>query len=202
MKVELLARTPNAIQVVFTAIRTCYSPYDQGYLWNKDFEKYQLRGNDHLRLIKHVMNHGHTSTFEHVSFTFGVSDVSRSLLAQLTRHRIGFSYSVQSQRYVNHDKHNFGFVVPPNIKEKGGNVLEDYQLLMEKIQNVYSTLVEKGVKPEDARYVLPNAATTNITVTMNLRAILDFYSKRNSLTHAQWEIATLTEQFRKLVKKS
>ena len=52
---------------------------------------------------------GHESPVEHATFTFAVEGVSRSLLAQLTRHRMA-SFSVQSQRYV--DKENFEYVIP------------------------------------------------------------------------------------------
>ena len=67
---------------------------------------------------------------------------------------------------------------------------------METLQDAYNSMIECGLKPEDARYVLPNAATTNITATCNLRAFLDFYSKRNEETHSQWEIAMLAERMK------
>ena len=60
---------------------------------------------------------GHASPIEHASFTFGIEGVSRTLLAQITRHRIA-SFSVQSQRYVRLD--DFRYVVPPEIEAPGG----------------------------------------------------------------------------------
>ena len=51
------------------------------------------------KFIRQIKRSGHTSVLEHASFTFGIDGVSRSLLAQITRHRIA-SFSVQSQRYV------------------------------------------------------------------------------------------------------
>ena len=210
MDIEILSSTPDAIKVAFTAIRTCYSPEDYQELWDAEFDKYVEKNNDHIRLIKQIVNHGHTSTLEHISFTFGISGVSRSLLAQLTRHRIGFSYSVQSQRYVNASKNEFQYVTPVSIKELNKpnpyNPNEHYSDVfhetMEVIQNAYDKLISFGVKPEDARYVLPNAATTNLILTVNLRAFMDFYSKRNSETHAQWEIAELAEIMKeKIIEK-
>ena len=56
---------------------------------------------------------GHASPIEHASFTFGIEGVSRTLLAQITRHRIA-SFSVQSQRYVRLD--DFRYVIPPEIE--------------------------------------------------------------------------------------
>lgn len=204
MKVELLSHTPDAVKVAFTAIRTCYSSSDQEYIWNEEFDKYKENNEDHIRLIKQILNHGHTSTLEHVSFTFALSGVSRSLLAQLTRHRIGFSYSVQSQRYVKmstDSKHgSFNYITPPSIMSVDSLIV--YDDLMKEIQKAYDKLVSMGIRAEDARYVLPNAATTNVTVSFNLRAFLDFYKKRNAETHAQWEIQQLAETLRKEIEKA
>jgi thymidylate synthase (FAD) len=86
--------------VALTAIRTCYSPSEPSKIIETEGEKYfGNRGKEGARLINHIMSSGHTSTMEHITFTFVIEGVSRSLLAQLTRHR-HFSYSVQSQRYV------------------------------------------------------------------------------------------------------
>jgi thymidylate synthase (FAD) len=201
MNVKLLAHTPDAIKVAFTAIRTCYSPKSSDELWNEEFDSYLGRNNDHIRLIKQIVNHGHTSTLEHISFTFSIEGVSRSLLAQLTRHRIGFSYSVQSQRYVNAAKNEFGYVIPPEM-ENDPNFLAAYKQTMSDLQEIYNAYIHNGIKPEDARYILPNAATTNLILTVNLRAFLDFYAKRNNTTHAQWEIAELAEKMKEIIVQS
>lgn len=193
MKIELLAKTSDALKVAFTAIRTCYSPLEQIEVWNAEYDKYMAKNDDHIRLVKQIVSHGHTSTLEHVNFTFAVSGVSRALLAQLTRHRIGFAYSVQSQRYVR-EREMFDFITPPSIEDTA-----EYDKIMEEIYLGYKKLLDLGVKPEDARFVLPNAATTNITMTLNLRAFLDFYSKRNENTHAQWEIAGFAEELKRKI---
>ncbi len=202
MKVTLLSKTEHAIKVAFTAIRTCYSPSEQEEVWEHQFDEYAKKDDDHIRLIKQIVNHGHTSTLEHIQFTFAINGVSRSLLAQLTRHRIGFAYSVQSQRYVRleSDSKSGGFdvVVPPSIEENE-EAMRKYEEVMESLQKSYDELRDLGIKAEDARYILPNAATTNITMSVNLRAFLDFYSKRNKETHAQWEIADLAERLRDVI---
>lgn len=200
MKVNLISKTENAIRVAFTAIRTCYSPKDAAQLWNNEFDKYQKNNNDHIRLIKQIVNHGHTSTLEHINFTFSIEGVSRSLLAQLTRHRIGWSYSVQSQRYVNAAKNEFDYVTPDSFIDKEMQYFLKSE--MERIQKVYNKLINNGIKPEDARYILPNAVTTNLIITCNLRAFMDFHSKRNKTTHAQWEIAELAEQMKNQIEES
>jgi thymidylate synthase (FAD) len=213
MHVELLAHTPEARKIAFTAIRTCYSPNEPSDLFEgAEYEKYQEKpagdgqeGSDADRLFRHIVHSGHTSTLEHINFTFALEGVSRVLLAQLTRHRVGFGFSVQSQRYVSDasDKKKGGFqhVVPPKVAE-----IEEaaayYDQVMESLQTAYDRLVELGVPKEDARFVLPNAASTNITMTANLRALLTFYSKRKPGRGAQWEIAELAERLRSEVVKA
>ncbi|HFK1494789.1 FAD-dependent thymidylate synthase [Bacillus cereus] len=157
------------------------------------------------RLIRHIVGSGHTSTLEHLTYTFAVEGVSRALLTQLTRHRVGFSYSVQSQRYVrmgSDDKiGGFDYVVPETVKAKGEQVVKVYNAMMYKLQSDYDLLRTLGIPAEDARSVLPNAATTNLVLTANLRGLLDFYNKRRKGKGAQAEIAELAEQLRQEVVK-
>ncbi|MED3932935.1 FAD-dependent thymidylate synthase [Priestia megaterium] len=203
-----------------TAIRTCYSSNKPSEIIDLEGDKYFKReatdgegGTDADRLIRHIMKSGHTSTIEHLNFTFAIEGVSRSLLAQITRHR-HLSFSVQSQRYVkfgSSDKsEGFDFILPPTVTEEKtadmydfvyGAPIRDrpsteiYEEAMEVIQKAYDKLREAGVPAEDARMVLPNAATTNLVMTGNLRALLDFYSKR-SAKGAQWEIRELADKLR------
>lgn len=204
MKVKLLASTPNAKRVAFAAIRSCYSPVGAEELFNKEFDKYAAReGDDVMRLIKEIVGHGHTSTLEHITFTFAIEDLSRACLAQLTRHRIGWSYSVQSQRYVKQSsgsKHGeAGFVYPTlqylddDKRDRAGRILGN---VVNVCQDSYDSLVALGVKAEDARSVLPINCTCNLTVSCNLRAFLDFYGKRRKGTHAQEEIQELAEMMK------
>lgn len=213
MHVELLAYTPEARKIAFTAIRTCYSPNEPSDLFEgAEYDKYQEKpaadgqeGSDADRLFRHIVGSGHTSTLEHINFTFAIEGVSRVLLAQLTRHRVGFGFSVQSQRYVSDSsdkkKGGFKYVLPPKIEEKG-EAAAYYERLMETLQTAYDHLIDLGVPREDARFVLPNAAATNITMTANLRALLSFYSKRKPGRGAQWEIAQLADRLREVVVKA
>ncbi|PGZ02205.1 thymidylate synthase (FAD), partial [Bacillus thuringiensis] len=129
----------------------------------------------------------------HITFTFAIEGVSRALLAQFTRHRVGFSFSVQSQRYVrfgSDDKSGgFDYVAPDKVK--GRDIERIYQKFMEDIQEMYDYLRDCGVPAEEARMVLPNATTTNLVMTGNLRSLLDFYAKRRKGNGAQAEIAEL-----------
>ncbi|HHK5564179.1 TPA: FAD-dependent thymidylate synthase [Bacillus thuringiensis] len=196
--------------VALSAIRTCYSPNKPSRIVDLEGEKYfkgkatdGKGGKEVDRLIRHIVGSGHTSTLEHLTYTFAVEGVSRALLTQLTRHRVGFSYSVQSQRYVrmgSDDKiGGFDYVVPETVKAKGEEVVKAYNEMMYKLQSDYNLLRTLGIPAEDARSILPNAATTNLVLTVNLRALLDFYNKRRKRKGAQAEIAELAEQLRQEV---
>lgn len=199
--------------VSLVAIRTCYSANKPTEIITKEGDKYFCKeatdgkgGTDADRLIRHIVSSKHLSVMEHLSFTFAVEGISRACLAQLTRHRVGFSYSVQSQRYVRFgsvDKSGgFDYVVPESIIGKGDDGAESiFRQFMETVQRVYDELRSLDVPPEDARMILPNAATTNLVITANLRALLDFYGKRRKGRGAQWEIAELAEKLRAEVAK-
>ena len=102
MKVKLLSHTPDPDRLVAVAAKLCYSASDIDQLEEKQTpEKVE-------EFLDRLVDVGHESPVEHASFTFAVEGVSRSLLAQITRHRIA-SFSVQSQRYV--DKSNFEYIL-------------------------------------------------------------------------------------------
>ena len=155
---------------------------------------------DQSAFIEKLMDMGHESVLEHASFTFGVEGVSRVLLAQLTRHRIA-SFSVQSQRYVSYEN-GFGYIIPESIEALGEEAVKKYAEQMQTIESWYvdwqKQLGNKGEKSnEDARFVLPNACETRLTVTMNVRELLHFFSLR-MCSRAQWEIRRMAEEMFRL----
>jgi thymidylate synthase (FAD) len=195
--------------VALTAIRTCYSPLKPSEIVATEGEKYFGNaatdgegGTEADRLFRHITRSGHTSTLEHLSYTFAIEGVSRALLAQLTRHRVGFSFSVQSQRYVrlgsNDKSGGFDFITPPSI-EGSQDAKQIFVSAMVTLQAFYDGLRAAGVPAEDARMILPNAAATNLTMTTNLTALLGFYKKRKPGRGAQFEIAQLAEQLKNAV---
>lgn len=188
--------------LAFTAIRTCYSAGKPSELLNNEGAKYFGEDKDINRLINHIVKSGHTSTLEGITFNFAVEGVSRALLAQLTRHRVGFSYSVQSQRYVKFSSDSksggFDYVVPEKVKDNE-KAYGEYLSIMDTYQSHYDHLISLGIPQEDARSVLPQGATCNLVLTVNLRALLDFYSKRAPKKGAQFEITQLAEQLKEKV---
>ncbi len=201
LKVRLLRYTPEPEKVIAMGAKLCYSNADIDELMQG------IDQNDQTRFLQRLMDMGHLSPVEHASFTFGVEGVSRSLLAQITRHRIA-SFSVKSQRYVSEQSQGqgtFNYIIPPSIAELGTEYVEKYQNQMAQIQNWYDEWVDalgnKGEKSnEDARFVLPNAAETKFIVTMNARELLHFFSLR-CCNRAQWEIRQLAIEMLRLVKE-
>ena len=189
--------------VALAAIRQCYSHKTAEEVLISESEKYfGDKGQEGKRLFNHIVKSGHTSTLEHINFTFAIEGVSRSLLAQLTRHR-HMSFSVQSQRYVKLSSESrsggFNYVIPKSVEEKGFDAIYEYRFMMSNSQDQYDRLIELGIPQEDARSVLPNATTCNLVMSANLRTLLDFYSKRKPGNGAQHEIATLAEEIKNRV---
>jgi len=149
------------------------------------------------RIIKRVTGYGHVSVIEHASFTFSIEDVSRALTHQLVRHRIA-SYTQQSQRYVTYDTLE-KYVTPPSITNNA-EAKKIFDEALEEISGTYKKLLKLGVPKEDARFILPNAAKTNIIVTMNARELRHFFNLR-CCTRAQWEIREVATEMLKQAKK-
>lgn len=136
------------------------------------------------RFLMARVREGHESLIEHASATFEISGVSRACTHQLVRHRIA-SYSQESQRYV--DMSQPEYVVPPSVAADP-EALAVWNQATAGIADAYRQLRERGVRKEDARFLLPNAAATRIVVTMNFRAWRHFIKERGLNRAAQWEI--------------
>ncbi|NGM81225.1 FAD-dependent thymidylate synthase [Paenibacillus sp. 7124] len=215
--------------LALTAIRSCYSPLKPTEIIPAEGAKYfgqtasdNEGGTEADRLFRHITRSGHSSTLEHCVYTFAIEGVSRALLAQLTRHR-HLSFSVQSMRYVRFgsaDKSGgFDHVTPDSVGAQdvpGTNRYDDvplsmrsdplkayeiYDEFMDEAQRTYDRLRSAGIPAEDARMVLPQAATCNLVLTGNLRSLLDFYAKRRPGSGSQAEISELSERIREEITK-
>ncbi len=158
------------------------------------------------RFVETLRKSGHESVLEHASIT-AIIVCSRACSHQLVRHRIA-AYSQESQRYCNYGKKESLLVIcPPGI----GLIPGDYESYGTMIRqggvtidlstrqtqwvhhinwayNEYKRELADGLKPEDARYVLPNATKTELAVTFNLRQWRHVFKERALNRHAQWEI--------------
>lgn len=169
MEIELISWTQNPVFLAGMAAATC------------------TRG-EPGRALLHALHSGHESVLEHVVFTFRVKGVSRVLLAQLTRHRIA-SFSVESQRYC--DMGEMPVVVPASIAGNA-DILREWESLMAHAKTFYRYAVDQDIPKEDARYGTPQAAQTNLVLTMNARELRHFFSLR-CCNKAQWEIRELAD---------
>lgn len=165
MTVTLIAHTPNPLYVCAEAASVCYN------------------SEPNLKIVKGCIRSGHASVLEHATFTFRIEGISRACSHQLVRHRMA-SYSQQSQRYVKYDNLDWVEVGLNKDNIESINAVCDYSLL------AYKNLISKGVPTEQARAVLPNATPTTIYVTMNVRALMNFFNER-LCTRAQAEIRHL-----------
>lgn len=178
MNVELVRMTENPVEAIELAASNCYdsTPSPDG------------------RIMKACYKSGHHSVLEFCQMHFHIEGVSRSLLAQLTRHRT-FSFAVRSQRYVK--ENNFEYVMPKSIANNEFCSIV-YKMFHERVQQTYDKLLECDIPAEDARYILPNSCYTVVDVSCDLRNFIHFCNER-LCTRAQWEIRELAQQMRDLV---
>lgn len=213
IKVTLLAHTPDIEKTVAKAAKLCYSPV------GIDEISEDLTDENVDKFLNTLMDLGHESPIEHVSFTFGIEGISRTCSHQIVRHRIA-SYSQQSQRYVKLEQ--FEYIIPPQIeanpraKEIFIKHMKDSQKAYDEINKaIYDKnlqdmidggMNEKKAKSsaekksiEDARYVFPNACETKMVITMNARTLMNFFKLR-TCERAQWEIRQVAYDMLNLVK--
>jgi len=175
LKVELVSYTPNPVESCGRAAGICY-------------DKEQKE--DYGSFIKRIISYGHMDVIEHANFTFRVEGISRACSHQLVRHRHS-SFSQRSQRYVSEKESSFILpsleYVSPEKREEASSVMREY---IKRSYEVYASLIKLGVKKEDARFVLTNAAETRLFWTTNARSLRHFFVMRLDIS-AQWEIRDL-----------
>lgn len=182
MEVKLIAKTypiigSSDMQVVEKAACMCYDSTPTA-----DF-----------KIANSCYDSIHWSVFEHLSFTFEITGVSRALLAQLSRHR-HISMTVASQRYISYED-GFGYVNPFNENTVSYDLFESD---MKQVQDYYNRYIAIGEKAENARAVLPNACCTKLVLTMNARALIEISHKR-LCTRAQKEIREMFQKIKEQV---
>ena len=127
---------------------------------------------DDTNLIRFLIKAGHTGPFEHIIYTFNINNISRSFLAQITRHRIG-TFSSTSQHYQ--DYRDYPFIISPNTTTLRRHAFE---LSFNKAMSTYQFMIKMGEPKEEARQVLPNAMGVNLLWTVNARSLMNFFTQR------------------------
>jgi len=197
--VELMAITPNAEDIIEKACRTCYL----------SFPRYDPpKSTDDL--IKKILQKRHFSVLEHGAATFRIRGGSRVFTHELVRHRF-ISPSQESQRYVCYaDKPgrkktvDFQFVLPEtiakaNLQDNPESATRLYEKAILACYEIYEKLLDAGVPPEDARYLLPNATVSQIVITANFRELRHFFCVRTN-PRAHWEIREIALAMLRIMK--
>ena len=247
MKCEILQQTPDPEKVVCKAARNDYSKYWVGEhtfeeimeavsvdneIHNELKEKHQSWDDEKIEiearkrsLISRILDDKHFGPFEHPEITFTVEGVSRSLMAQLTRHRVGITFDIQSMRYVDFEdtspEPGEGVIVIPELDDPGisgrnaefadafkdmddNDVLERrrevYEQSMRDSFTSYRELLNYGVAPENARMVLPIGTKVNMVFSLNARTLMHIADMR-AAGDAQWEIREMTKEVLTLAKQ-
>jgi thymidylate synthase (FAD) len=187
MKVKLLSNTN--LSVCDFAICKCY-----GNNPHEDLEKQKSR-------IDRVANVSkHSSTIEHLVYSFDIDGISRACLQELARHRIA-SYTVKSSRYTLQElKKEKNFKI---FKEKASKyvVLTDNEVVNEAILSALENLRlcvldipnAKTIPNDLSKYCMPEAYKTSLVMTINARSLQNFLELRTS-KHALWEIQLLAKE--------
>lgn len=185
--VTMMAITPNAEDVIERACRTCYL----------SFHRYNPPASTE-ELIKKVIRKKHHSVLEHTMATFRIKGGSRVFTHELVRHRL-MSPSQESQRYVKYGHtRDYDIVVPPSVKDSA--YFEKYMVWAAEAERMYSEMVEAGVPKEDARYILPNATTSEIVISANFREFRHIFQVRCH-PRAHWEIRRICLEMLRMLKK-
>jgi len=174
-KVSIIEITEHPIEIISKGAGTSYKKINNS--WQR---------------VQTCIKNGHLSVTEFAHINFKIDGISRSCLAQLTRHRL-MSFCVESQRYVKYNFEDNNWYVMPKIFEKSDAWTQRYIHEMKNAALSYRQAIEDGIKPEDARFFLPEATKTNLTCGMNLREFFNFLNLRLD-PHAQWEIRELAEE--------
>jgi thymidylate synthase (FAD) len=192
IQVRLLDHSHDPIQSLYLAYRTCYSPLTPQQIADRVATD-QISQEDMARFVEERLETGHGSPLEQVWFEFLIAGVSRSFSHQFVRHRTGISFEQQSQRYVTFKRGVFPYTIPETVDRAGAR--ERVEQLFAEIGSVYQQLVDAGVPGEDARFVLPNATSTNFKVTVNFAELLHICDLR-LCTRAQWEFRKVASMMR------
>jgi len=160
VKIKLIHSTPNPRHLVAAAC----------YLTQKRKVSGEASEMKAAQLVKYLFKANHTSPLEHCHITVLIESISRSFLAQITRHRIG-SFTSASQHYTTYNEF-------PNVLDPRMINFDGVKQFLEQADEVYSHLISRGVPKEEARQVLPNAKAVNLLWTVNARSLINFFNQR------------------------
>ncbi len=192
IQVKLLDHTQDPIKSLYLAYRTADSSLTPMQI-DRRIEDGRITGEQMAEFIERRLQTGHASPLEQVWFEFGISGVSRAFSHQFVRHRVGISFEQQSQRYVKFKDAYFPFTVPSSVQRAG--MADKMEAAFADLGKLYQELLDAGVPAEDARFLLPNAASTNFKIIVNFQEMLHICDLR-LCTRAQWEFRKVASLMR------
>ena len=170
----------------------------------------QFTDAQNARLIKYLARHNHWTPFAHAFVTLRFK-APIAIHAQCVKHQVGFAMNTVSRRYVSDTPELFipEFRTAPNgsIKQGSGEVLDkisqvevqrSYKAHCDNMIGLYNNMIDKGIAPEQARFVLPQGVMTEWVWSGSLQAWARFYTQRIN-PHAQKEIQFLAQEVDKIV---
>ena len=198
MIVKLLHHTP--LWVCSTAIRKCWASEGKSDTEFKVFGSCGYKGTTAIigekdkELIHRIGNKNkHSSTLEHLNYSFDIDGISRACLQELARHRHA-SISVKSTRYTLKELKNTTNLLLFQVMT--GNDYIDVRST-EQLRSVRQ-LLQEGYSSDQVKYALPEAYKTSLVWTINARSLQNFLALRTSKS-ALWEIRDLAKEiFNKL----
>ena len=160
-------------------------------------EDVQKLGERDAKLLKYLAKHQHWTPFAHPQITLRVK-APVSIRTQMFKHKQGFVENEISRRYVSFEPE---FYTPqwrgkPTDGAKQGSddfieikpeIQKTFDNMLEGCMRTYNDLLEAGVAPEQARFMLPQGMYTEWYWTGSLAAYARFYKQRID-THAQYEV--------------
>lgn len=177
-KVNLINSTPNPIETMCWARRVMHSPVPDSLAELKYVGKQEkwlgMPMNEYVKNV--LLKDGMPTFLEYVNLTFKLENVSRALQQQLTRHRIGFSFSIQSLRCTDVPNFATNYQYHNPMKEIEDRVV--YHKMMLEVQESYRTALLNSVPTQDARGLLPMNLYSTITFSCTLRALIGMVNKR------------------------
>ena len=174
--IKLITHTPNPEELLKQAYSQCYQKP----------AKIET-------IVKHLK---HSSVLEHISYTFDVK-LSRVAWEQLVRHRIA-SYTAQSHRYTPVKEEDTYYYIPIAVDSLSDELVQEWIDDCKDSYAKYAKWIERGIKKEDARYLINKGVSINATFTMNLRSIINFLTLRTD-AHAQGEIQEMANTMKHII---
>ena len=161
------------------------------------------------KLIRYLAKHNHWTPFAHPQITLRIK-APVSIRTQFFKHKQGFVENEISRRYVSFEPefyHPEWRGKPKDGAKQGSDdfidispdVDQTFENMLKGCFLTYEQLLDEGVAPEQARFVLPQGMYTEWFWTGSLAAYARFYSQRID-KHAQWEIREYAECIGKLIE--